>query len=196
MAKKRGKGRNNVPKSLMTGTMKRVSSMGSMNTNGINNNVGNTMSFGWTIAMLIALAIGLSINVSALLWINKLEEINCACSEHWMRKYIKYYLYFLIPLSIINAIITIYRFNTPNYSQSFYQNYKIFTHIFGFFGFANIFIAVIFINRLKEINCVCSEDIKREVYWIYNIILLAIICINILFTLIMMPFLIYMLYKK
>lgn len=210
MAKKRSKGSNGSmsgPKALMSavsqklpGTMKSVSSMGSMSVSNINaaNNekIEHFASTGGTVFMLIALAIGLSINVSALLWINKLEEINCACSEHWMRTYIKYYLYFLIPLSIVNAILTIYRFNSPEFGASFYKYYRFFTFIFGLFGFANIFIAVIFINKLKEINCVCSEDIKREVYWIYNIILLAIVCINILLTLIMLPFFIGLFYRR
>jgi hypothetical protein len=182
-------------------TVSRMGSMSSMSMNNMNamNNeqkINNVASPGGTVFMIIALIIGLTINISALMWINKLEEINCACSEHWMRTYIKYYLYVLIPLSIINAILTIYRFNSPTYNETFYNYYRIFTFIFGFFGFMNIFIAVIFINKLKEINCVCSEDIKREVYWIYNIILLAIISINLLLALIMLPFLIGMIYKK
>ena len=40
------------------------------------------------------------------------------------------------------------------------------------------------INRLKEINCECSEDIKREIYWIYNIIVASIIGGALLFALI------------
>ena len=56
--------------------------------------------------------------------------------------------------------------------------------IVSLFGFANIFIVIIFINRLKEINCECSEDIKREVYWVYNIVLAAIIGLTILFMLV------------
>jgi hypothetical protein len=221
MAKKRGSGKSerggrsgrgkNVANSLLSSVSQKlpstVSRMGSMsmnnmnNMNAMNNNnneqkIHNVASTGATVFMIIALIIGLTINISALMWVNKLEEINCACSEHWMRTYIKYYLYVLIPLSIINAILTIYRFNSPNYNATFYYYYRIFTFIFGFFGFMNIFIAIIFINKLKEINCVCSEDIKREVYWIYNIILLAIISINLLLALIMLPFLIGMIYKR
>ena len=44
--------------------------------------------------------------------------------------------------------------------------------------------AMSIINKLKEINCECSEDIKREVYWIYNIVLITIICLTLLFMLI------------
>ena len=52
---------------------------------------------------------------------------------------------------------------------------SIFHMIITIFGFINIFIVIIFINKLKEINCVCSEDIRREVYYIYNTISLFLI---------------------
>ena len=52
---------------------------------------------------------------------------------------------------------------------------SIFHMIISIFGFINIFIVIIFINKLKEINCVCSEDIRREVYYIYNTISLFLI---------------------
>ena len=65
--------------------------------------------------------------------------------------------------------------------------YKSFAGIVSIFTVANIFIVIIFINRLKEINCECSEDIKREVYWVYNIVLAAIIGLTILFMLVGLP---------
>ena len=58
-------------------------------------------------------------------------------------------------------------------------------HLLLFIGIVNIVIVIIFINKLKEINCVCSEDIVREVYWIYNIILAAILCIYILMLIVL-----------
>ena len=43
--------------------------------------------------------------------------------------------------------------------------------IFVLYALINIVIAIIFINKLKELNCECSEDIRREVYCInYRII--------------------------
>lgn len=203
MAKNNKRGSKKQSNSSLMSSVSSLSKMGSMGNAGnanavdIAQKVRSAGIMGGSIFTIIALVIGLTINISALIWINKLEEINCECSEHWMRTYIKYYLYVLIPLSIVNAIITIlYRRMWVTYNATFYYYYSIFIFIFGFFGFLNIFIAVIFINKLKEINCVCSEDIKREVYWIYNIILLAIIAINVLFALIMLPFFIGIMSKK
>lgn len=141
------------------------------------------------IGMLVGGIIGLIINVSALTWLHKLEEMNCACSEHWMRGYIKYYLYVIIPIFCIGLLINAYLY-ISDYSIIDLNNndvfifYKSFTNIVSLFGLANIIIVIVFINRLKEINCECSEDIKREIYWIYNIILASIIGGALLFALI------------
>lgn len=141
------------------------------------------------IAAIVSGVIGLMINVSALTWLHKLEEMNCACSEHWMRGYIKYYLYVIIPIFCIGLLINAYLY-ISDYSiidlnnNDVFMFYKSFTNIVSIFGLANIVIVIIFINRLKEINCECSEDIKREIYWIYNIILASIIGGALLFALI------------
>jgi hypothetical protein len=62
-----------------------------------------------------------------------------------------------------------------------------FVGLVSLLGFLNIIISIIFINKLKELNCECSDDIKREVYFIYNIVLAAIIGITVLFTLMAIP---------
>lgn len=140
--------------------------------------------------------VAIIINVNALVWLNKLETIKCECSGHWMREYIKYYLYVAIPVFIINLIIYLYAFAANDYSVLLSNNnpvmsiYRGFVGIVSLFGFVNIFIAIIFINKLKELNCECSEDIKREIYWIYNIILASIILLVIIFMLISIPFVI------
>ena len=136
--------------------------------------------------------IGLLINIGALLWLQKLEKVNCACSEHWMRNYIKYYLFIIVPIFFINLIINVYVYLSNMSIDELNNNnlfifYKTFSNIVSLFGIANIFIVIIFINKLKEINCECSEDIKREVYWIYNIILAAFICLTILLILVGLP---------
>ena len=137
--------------------------------------------------------VAIIININALVWLNKLETIKCECSGHWMREYIKYYLYVAIPVFIINLIIYLYAFAANDYRVLLSDNnpvmsiYGGFVGIVSLFGFVNIFIAIIFINKLKEINCECSEDIKREVYWVYNIVLASIICLTILFMLLGLP---------
>jgi hypothetical protein len=127
------------------------------------------------LSVIIGLII-LTINVYAILWINKLDTINCACSESHMRTYIKYYLYVFIPMICIDILINIYIISSNTSildlaNNTLYNIYRNIRAVFSIFSIVNIVIVIIFINKLKEINCECSEDIVREVYWIYNIVL-------------------------
>ena len=72
-------------------------------------------------------------------------------------------------------------------TSSLFSFYRVFVGFVNFLGFLNIIISIIFINKLKEINCECSEDVKREVYFIYNIVLASIISITILLLLMSIP---------
>lgn len=131
----------------------------------------------------------LTINVYAILWINKLDTMNCACSESHMRTYIKYYLYVFIPMICIDILINTYilAFNVSILdlaNNTLYNIYRNIRSVFTIFSIINIVIVIIFINKLKEINCECSEDIVREVYWIYNIVLASYIGIVFLLAII------------
>jgi hypothetical protein len=135
--------------------------------------------------------IALIINIFAIMWIYKLENIDCKCSNNWMRLYIKYYLHLIIPVICITLLINIYMyFNNLAYrdiTNSFFSLYRIFASFVTILGLINVIISIIFINRLKEINCECSEDIKREVYYIYNIVIASILFITILLVLMLVP---------
>jgi hypothetical protein len=144
-----------------------------------------------TLFPIIGGILGLIINIFAIMWIFKLENIDCKCSNNWMRLYIKYYLLLIIPIICITLLINVYLyFNNLVYSDitnSLFSLYKLFAGFVTIIGLINIIISIIFINRLKEINCECSEDIKREVYYIYNIVLASLICITILLFLMAVP---------
>ena len=147
-------------------------------------------SYGLIFNIILGL-IGISINISAILWIYKLENIDCKCSNNWMRIYIKYYLHVIIPIMVISLFIHVYLYvNNMVYTDIKSNLLSLYLFIIGgfnIFGFLNIIISIIFINKLKEINCDCSEDIKREVYYIYNIIMASLICLTILLLLMSIP---------
>lgn len=154
----------------------------------ITGTLGNTFKNIMVINVIVGIVI-LIINVYAILWINKLDTINCACSESYMRTYIKYYLYVFIPMIVIDILFSIYML-TSNVSildlanNTAYNIYRAIRAVFTIFSIINIFIVIMFINKLKEINCECSEDIVREVYWIYNIVLACYISILLLMVLV------------
>ena len=136
--------------------------------------------------------VAIIINVYALVWIMKLEAIpECKCSDNWMRLYIKYFLHVYIPVLIISLLTNVYLYSNglapTDLTSGIFVAYRAFLGIFGLFLFANMIIAIVFINKLKEMNCECSEDIKREIYFIYNIIMASVIGLSILFVLMAVP---------
>ena len=140
----------------------------------ITKSVGNTIRNFLILNLIIGIVI-LIINVYAILWIHKLDTINCACSESYMRSYIKYYLYVFIPFICMDILTSIYILTSgvsilDLANNTLYSIYRNMRAVFSIFTIINIVVVIIFINKLKEINCVCSEDIVREVYWIYNIV--------------------------
>jgi hypothetical protein len=148
-------------------------------------------SFGLIFSMIFGIT-ALIINVNAILWVYKLEAIpECKCSDNWMRTYVKYYLLVVIPFMIVMLLIQLYLYSTGlghnDITSSLYTMFRMFYGLVNFVGFINIIITIIFINRLKEINCECSEDVRREIYFIYNIILASFIGITILITLMSAP---------
>ena len=153
-----------------------------------NRTTSSTFNEGLNIILLIII---LLININASIWIAKLEKINCACSDNFMRNYIKYFLFVMIPIIIIQICVAIYVYfnvsyvKSANISATILMIFVFLKFVFGIFYIINICIAIIYINRLKELNCECSEDIRREVYWIYNIILAAILCIFILMLIVL-----------
>ena len=139
------------------------------------------------LAIFINIIIGgitIIINYMALMWILKLEEIDCKCSDSWMRYYIKYFLYLYFIVQIILLIVNIYIY-ANGLSPKFFMNelWLYFILFFSLFSFINIIISIIYIDQLKKLNCDCSEDIKREVYWYYNIIRVVFIIFTILLSL-------------
>lgn len=183
------------PKSL-TKTLSNLSPIpGSPGGPGSVGSVGTPSSQTKSNGLLFSLVLGLIaliINVNAILWVYKLEAIpECKCSDNWMRTYVKYYLLVVIPFMIIMLLINAYLYSVglgPNdITSGLYTMFRMFYGLVNFLGFINIIITIIFINRLKEMNCECSEDVRREIYFIYNIVLASFIGITILVTLMTIP---------
>jgi len=155
----------------------RISKKSTIDTNQIVSNqiVTNQMvstSPSMIIILIVVYGVAILINYFTLTWLWKLEEISCVCSDNWMRYYIKYFLYTYFIMLLIAILLNIYKYTTGsplghNSIISSFIPYILFA--LNLFGFANIIISIIYIDQLKKQDCECSEDIKREVYWYYNI---------------------------
>lgn len=147
----------------------------------------NTEFTGYFVIFIILSIINFVINVYALLWIYKLEEISCKCSENWKRDYIKYFLYAYFIMFVIQIIIYLAT-GTGLQNQNSTWIYVIML-IYQMFAFICIFVAIFYIDELKKQQCTCSEDIRREVYYYYNIIRLAFIGLALLIMILTLLFL-------
>jgi hypothetical protein len=113
----------------------------------------------------IGKGLGLVFVILGLTWIVKLNDKECPCSKSWMREYIKYYLYYAI---IISFILPMTIFFYPKIKTNIIFMYiAVFSAILAI---ANIAISIYYINNLKKEDCKCSEDYKREIYYVWNII--------------------------
>lgn len=128
------------------------------------------------VAIVLLTVLILSINIGALLWIEKLEKINCKCSEHWKRTYIKKYIYFILLLNAVSLIsiiifgIKLSKFIKENFGRVIFHLFQIGLSIASIL---NIIYTITYIDELKKENCICSEDIKRELYYYYNYFIVA-----------------------
>ena len=154
----------------------------------ISNNL-DKIKKGGLLGAIVGNIFGIAIAIMAYTWLVNLEKINCACSESWMRKYIKYYLTAYLALFgvslFVNIAIYLLDMNLNEIrANPFLIIFNTLISIFNIFAIPNIIISIIFITKLKEMNCECSEDIKREVYWVYNIVLASVLALTVLMLLV------------
>jgi hypothetical protein len=183
MAKNRSKSRSksrSSDKKIITEKMSNIS-----------NNLDNLdkIKKGGLLGAIVGNIFGIAIAIMAYTWLVNLEKINCACSESWMRKYIKYYLTAYLALFgvslFVNIAIYLLDMNLNEIrANPFLIIFNTLISIFNIFAIPNIIISIIFITKLKEMNCECSEDIKREVYWVYNIVLASVLALTVLMLLV------------
>ena len=136
-----------------------------------------TYSTPYLVYLSILYSISIAVNALTISWFHKLQEIDCKCSQNWMGEYIKYFLYAYFAMLVVSLIVNVYLYVSQTaYKES--QVYKVFRYVnilFAAFGFANMIIAIIYIEQLRTQKCECSEDVRREVYWYYNIIRLVLV---------------------
>lgn len=121
------------------------------------------------ISIIFALAI-ISLHVVVLTYIYKLERINCPCAEHPYRDYLKYYIMVSIVLLTANMFVP---FLEPNATAS------------GFIGFFLLLwvcatvvfyvLAIQYVRYLVKAKCACSEDVRRQVLYVWAILELCLI---------------------
>jgi hypothetical protein len=112
-------------------------------------------------------------------YVDKLEKIGCECAKHPYRNYIKGYTIFAIIYIALMMLLPAKMIS--NFGNDFGVIYGIINVIFVVASFLFAAYLLIYTRFLMKEKCKCSEDIRREVLYIYSII--EIILLSFLVTL-------------
>jgi hypothetical protein len=134
------------------------------------------------IPMTIFYAFAIGISAMALTWIDKLEKIACKCSQDFKRDYIKYFLYvyvIILALAYFNTLLVVFEWNGKLH-KILQKLLRVLIFVVPIALLLNSIFSIIYIHQLKEVNCKCSEDVRREIYYIVNWIHIGFIALQIL----------------
>lgn len=150
-------------------------SLSPMKTNLIKTSPFATVVF--VLFQIIALAINVVINWTMISWIQNLDKIECECSENWKKSGLEYWAYFAIFMSVVTFVLNVFFYFTNGKSFEFNPY---FMGLFSIFSFMNTIGTLLYIYNLKSIDCKCSEDMKREILYIYNWFKIALLIITLI----------------
>lgn len=107
-------------------------------------------------------------------YIDKLEKTGCVCSEHPYRNFIKKYCIF----AIIYLLVTM--FFPPTMAAKYLglpmgTAYMLVKMLFGVATIVFFVLALIYVRYLMKEKCKCSEDVRREVLYIWAILEIVIL---------------------
>jgi len=118
--------------------------------------------------------LGIFLLVLTYTYIDKLEKIGCVCSEHPYRNFIKKYCIFAI---VFIALVMFF----PPATAAKYLGVELGT-VYMFvkmaYGIATVVffvLALIYVRYLMREKCKCSEDVRREVLYIWAILEIVIL---------------------
>ena len=134
----------------------------------------NIVTF-FVITVIIAVLV-IILHFSMYTWTKELEKQGCDCSDMWHRKVIHWLALIFLILIPINIMIRYFKSN---------NNMIKFLSVIMSLGFITyICIVIDYIRKLKQLECQCSEDWKREYGYIFSIIYISLIAVS-LFSIIL-----------
>ena len=134
-----------------------------------NLNFTNVATF---IVALIILVLVLVLHYSMYTWTEELEKNGCECSDLWHRNVIHWVALILLIAFAIRVVFLIANIRS--------NVFNVFSILVGILQFCYIVFIFDYITKLKELECKCSEDWKREYGYISSIIYIVIYGISLL----------------
>lgn len=126
-------------------------------------NILHAISFSITYVIVITLIIIL--HYSMFSWTNELEKTGCSCSDLWHRNIIHWIALVILIFIAVNMLLIIAKVKS-----------QLFSAFAGLIGIVNVFYIILiydYISKLKNLECKCSEDWKREYGYIGSIVYMS-----------------------
>lgn len=113
--------------------------------------------------------IGIFLLVLTYNYIDKLEKIGCDCSRHPYRNFIKGYTVFAVIYIIFMFLLPV-TWAIKNLGSQFGNIYMIANVIFVLVTVVFFVYSLIYTRYLMKEKCKCSEDLRREILYIWSLI--------------------------
>lgn len=128
-------------------------------------------------AKIIASMVVIILMVITYTYIQKLEQIQCQCSVHPYRTYIKNYIVFAVIFLLFTMFITP-AMMARWFGMSFAAVFLVAEIMFTLGTFVFLIYALQYVRYLMREKCKCSEDVRREVLYVWSILQIILISIN------------------
>jgi len=137
------------------------------------------------ISQMLAIAIsflGIFLLLMIYTYIDKLEKTGCECSESPYRSFIKNFPIFAV-LYLILTIALPAGVAISMFGSSGAMIYMLIRAAFFVLFFIFFVLVIVYVRGLITAKCECSEDIRREVMYIYAILEVVLLSLSVVFVL-------------
>lgn len=101
-------------------------------------------------------------------YIEKMERIGCACADFKYKKFIK--VWTLIAFAVVAVMMFVPLKTVNEFNQSLGMMYGIFHFLFLSIHIVYLILTLVYIDHLVKEKCKCSEDIRRELLYVWFIL--------------------------
>lgn len=118
--------------------------------------------------------VGIIFHIIAYSYLDKLEKIQCKCAEDKNVKFMRFALLFLIFYLLINMFIPMPVLSSQNKGGMVYLAVNLGV---GLLALIYYIVSIRYVNKLASAKCRCSEDQRREIMFVWGILVLSFISI-------------------
>jgi MFS family permease len=118
--------------------------------------------------------LGIFLLAMTYMYIDKLEKLGCACAEHKYKRFIKGYSIFAIVFLVITMVFPP-AVAAKTFGTTVGQVYALISIPYYIATIIFFILALIYVRYLMREKCKCSEDVRREILYVWAILEIVLI---------------------